>query len=300
MKITLQSILSFHQLGERDNQEDSRYPDMDRPSLDNTSPFFVVCDGVGGSEKGEVASSTVCQSIADSLKDRDWRKAFNDNDVKMILEKAYKALAKTSTSANRDMATTLTFLAFHGNGCMAVHLGDSRIYQIRPDEGIIYRSDDHSLVNAMLRSGNITPDEFDNHPQNNIITRCISANGERYAPTVLNIHDVAYGDYFLLCTDGVVHSISENELIEVLSSSLTDEEKIHEMSRQCENSDDNNTAILIHVGDVEVDVTEVDEEEAIEAERKGTQPIRIHNDSVHDVNMKPTSLLGKLKSILYN
>lgn len=299
MKITLQSILSFHQLGERDNQEDSRYPDEDRPSLGDNAPFFVVCDGVGGNEKGEVASSTVCRSIAKSLKDRDWRQPFNDNDVKMVLENAYKALAKTSTSANRDMATTLTFLAFHGNGCTAVHIGDSRIYQIRPDDGIIYRSDDHSLVNAMLRSGNITPDEFDNHPQNNIITRCISANGEHYSPTVLNIHDIVNGDYFLLCTDGVIHSISENDLIEILSSSLTDEEKISKMSRQCEKSDDNNTAILIHVGDVEVDVTEVDEEEAIEFERKGTRPIRTHNDSVHDIDMKPTSLLGKLKSIFY-
>lgn len=299
MNIALQSIFSFHQLGLRDNQEDSRYPDEDRPLPKETAPFFIVCDGVGGNEKGEVASSTICQSFANSLRGRNWSKPFGDDDLKKVLLNAYGDLAKKVTSDNRDMATTLTFVAFHGNGCLVAHIGDSRIYQIRPNDGIMYRSDDHSLVNAMLRSGNITPDEFDSHPQNNIITRCISASGERYAPTVLNIRNVAPNDYFLLCTDGVTHAISENDLIDLLSSDLTDEEKFLKLSKHCENSDDNNTAILIHIADVEVDVTEADEKEAYEAEHPGTQPIRTHDDSVHDVDIKPTSLFGKLKSLFY-
>ena len=74
MKILLGQAYSFHQIGQRDNQEDARYPDAD--IAPNEQRFFVVCDGVGGSNKGEVASNAVCESFGNSLSEFDFDKSF--------------------------------------------------------------------------------------------------------------------------------------------------------------------------------------------------------------------------------
>lgn len=253
MRIEIDSINSFYQVGSRDYQEDARYPDFDSCTPENTVPFFVVCDGVGGNEKGEVASATVCEAFGEALKNWPWLqdRPFTDNDFNTVLELAYNALDRASNPENHGMATTLTFLALHSGGCYVGHIGDSRIYQVRPDEGVIFRTEDHSLVNALLRSGNITPEEAINHPKSNVITRCMSAKDgtrERDNATVANLTDVQPGDYFLLCTDGVVHCISDGSLCDLLSQECSDEDKINQLALICEQSSDNNTAILVHIG----------------------------------------------------
>ena len=252
MKITLGTPCSFKQMGRRGNQEDSRYPDEDRPK--GCAPFFLVCDGVGGCEKGEVASNTVCQAIAQALEGTDWRQEFSGNDFGAVLNHAYKALDRMADDSNRDMATTLTFVCFHAGGCLAAHIGDSRIYHVRPGAGILYRSDDHSLVNALVHSGNITPEEAFSHPRSNVITRSISVTDgreKRAGATVMQIDDIRTGDYFFLCTDGVLEGVTDEALVSVLSSSLSDEEKLNRLAGLCRESHDNHTAYLIPVVSVE-------------------------------------------------
>lgn len=284
----IDSIYSFHQLGERDNQEDSRYPDADKPC--NETAAFVVCDGVGGCDKGEVASSTVCKRIGELLMTHKNTDKFDDDDCKYVLSQAYHALDAASDPSNQGMGTTLTLLIFHANGVLAAHIGDSRIYQIRPGEGIIYRSEDHSLVNALLRSGNISPDDIMDHPNGNIITRCMGANDgvrEKDDATVLNLKDIATGDYFLLCTDGVSGQIDEDELLELYFSDKSDEEKYQYLAEKCKNSSDNNTAIQIHIGLVTIDPVEDCKESANEesdSENITTQKLQKKNDSVHELS----------------
>lgn len=299
MIVDIDSIFSFHQLGERENQEDSRYPDTDNPSNDTAA--FVVCDGVGGSDKGEVASSTVCKRIGEILLTHKNTYEFGEDDFKYVLNQAYKALDSISDPSNQGMGTTLTFLAFHSNGVLAAHIGDSRIYQVRPGEGIIYRSEDHSLVNALLRSGNISPDEIKDHPKGNIITRCMGANDgvrEKDDATVINLKDVATGDYFLLCTDGVTGQIDEEELLELYCSDKTDEEKYRFLAEKCKNSSDNNTAIQIHVGLVTIDPVEDRDEpinEEIDTGDIRTQKIPKKDDSVHELSASKDNKHSKLK-----
>ena len=158
MKIKINQPYSFYQLGRRDNQEDARFPDSDKP--ENPLPFFVVCDGVGGLDKGEVASRTVCESFEETLSEFDWSEKLEVSDFENALGKAYEALSDVVNSSTKDMATTMTFVGFHRGGATMAHIGDSRIYHIRPEVGIMYRSDDHSLVNALVRSGNITAEQF--------------------------------------------------------------------------------------------------------------------------------------------
>ena len=172
MKIHLSQPCSFHQLGQRKNQEDARFPDMDRPSMDR-APFFVVCDGVGGQDKGERASRTVCDAFGEQMKGFDLAQGFGEKDFSTVFSKVYDVFSRVASSECETMATTLTFVCFHKNGYMAAHCGDSRIYHIRPGQGIVYKSEDHSLVQQMVRNGIIRPEEAESHPQSNIITRCI-------------------------------------------------------------------------------------------------------------------------------
>lgn len=253
MTIVLGQAYSFIQLGKRKNQEDARLPDCDIPP--KAQRFFAVCDGVGGSSLGEVASKTVCEAIAKRLGTFDFTQEFTSTDFSKLFGNTWDELDHEAGKYSCDMATTLTFAAFHACGATFAHVGDSRIYLIRPSQGIIYRSDDHSLVNQMIHSGIITPEEAINHPQRNVITRCMEAGAEvseRSAATVLRTRDIQNGDYVFLCTDGVTGKISDDELVNIITSKASDSEKMQKISSLCEDSSDNNTAVLIPIEDVEI------------------------------------------------
>lgn len=252
MKIQLKQAYSFYQLGSRSNQEDARYPDSDKPEM--KAPFFVVCDGVGGSDKGEVASGTVCRSFARSLENFDFSKEFTEADFDRVLAQAYADLEVVATDENRDMATTLTFVAFHAKGCFIAHIGDSRVYYVRKDKGIVYRTEDHSLVNALVKNGCITEEEALTHPDRNVITRAMGVKqGDKdYAKATLhNVSNVQPGDYVFLCSDGVLKNVTDQSIIDILSSVASDEEKRAIFAEMSASSDDNNTAIFVQVDTVE-------------------------------------------------
>ncbi len=254
MEIVLNQPLSFCRIGKLPHQEDARFPDSDRPPT--TCRSFVVCDGVGGLTGGDVASRTVCQAIGEYMEHVDLTQSFTSADFKGVLDFAYAKLLHAMRQTTPEMATTLTFLCFHANGALAAHMGDSRIYQIRPDIGILYRSNDHSLVNALVHSGNLTPQEAINHPQRHYITRCLSSaeHGQiSSAADVLQITDIAPGDYFFLCSDGVLHGLDDEKLFTLLSSDDSDEEKMDRIAILSQDSSDNNTAFLIPVQSVNND-----------------------------------------------
>lgn len=249
MEIVLNQPYSFCQLGRRANQEDARFPDTDAPQ--DYRPAFIVCDGVGGCDKGEMASRIVADTIGESIQSYDLSKHFDSIDFGDIMKIVLRNVETASRQSHSDMATTMTFLCFHAGGAFAAHIGDSRIYQVRPNVGIIYRSEDHSLVNALVHSGNITPEEALTHPQRNVITRCISASRiNNVSVTTCQIDDIEPGDYFFLCTDGVLHNVSDHKLVEILSSNTDDKEKIDKIALLSELSSDNNTAYLIRVDSV--------------------------------------------------
>ena len=276
MDIKLNQAYSFHQKGQRDYQEDSRFPDADAPDL--SQHFFVVCDGVGGCDKGEVASKTVCESFGSSMKHFDYSQDFTNADFSRVLDAAYNALDAKVNDSNREMATTLTFVCFHGGGCTMAHIGDSRIYHIRPDEGILYRSDDHSVVNNLVHNGMLSPEQALNHPQSNVITRymeSVDSDQNRCMATVMRTVDVADGDYFFLCTDGVLHQVTDEELVDILSSDESDKVKMQQIAKMSEDSEDNNTAYLVSVAQVVADAGTVQEAEQTDDDSHTTKKIKV-------------------------
>jgi protein phosphatase len=257
MKITLRQPYSYSQIGGRSNQEDARYPDMDKPS--DYEAFFVVCDGVGGQDKGEVASRTVCEAFAQEMKPYDISADFSIADFQNVLTHVFERFHKAIKPETKEMATTLTFVCFNKNGVLAAHIGDSRIYQYRSGVGIMYKSEDHSLVNDLVRNGLLKAEDAKSHPQANVITRCVcyvASDGQASAATVALIKDVEANDYFIQCSDGVLDGIDENTLSEILDSSMKDDDKCKALASLSRESHDNNTLYLVPVDKVEYEEDE--------------------------------------------
>lgn len=299
MQIILGQPYSFCQKGQRPYQEDARYPDSDCPQA--PKPFFLVCDGVGGSACGEEASRTVCEAFSQALDTFDWTKPFTLHDLGKTLGKAYKALDRAAEESNADMATTLVFVAFHQGGCLMAHIGDSRVYQIRPSEGILYRSEDHSLVNSLVHQGTISPDEADMHPKRSAITRYMQPSEQaqqRFAATACQTPDVRDGDYFLLCSDGVLDKVDEDVIVDIICGSWDDQQKAGILAERCASSQDNNTAILIPVAEVSGgELPEVDDcsQSAVTQRMKGTPSLY-----VQDVSPKEESFCENIYRFIDN
>ena len=250
MKIEIKDPQWYWQKGNRENQEDALYP----TDYDEQHPFFVVCDGVGGNDCGEVASNLVCETFGEYLTGMFVKggtldvKTFEDV-LTLIWEKLYD-----NRKISQTMATTLAFAAITSDGVFVAHIGDSRVYQIRPSEGIIFQTEDHSLVNELLKNKLITLEEVENHPKRNVITRCMNVQKDcRYydEATINIIRNVEAGDIFMICSDGVYDEIDDKSISGILSEDISLSEKGEKLAKRTANSKDNNTAILIEISSVE-------------------------------------------------
>lgn len=252
MKITLFSPQGIFQLGRRRNQEDAIYPPLGEAT--EHSRLFIVCDGMGGHEKGEVASNVVCQSmsrVAEPLLDSFG--TLTDEHIAQLLNEAYDRLDEADVFMEGKMGTTMTMLSLSRSGCLCAHIGDSRIYHLRPSEGQVrYRSRDDSLVHQLYELGEISYNAMATSPRRNIILKAMQPHQEtRAMATVVRITDVRPDDYFYLCTDGMLENMEDNELMSILSSPLTDGQKAEQLKQLTANNADNHSAYLIHVKDVE-------------------------------------------------
>lgn len=268
MKITIRKPLGYSQIGRKDQQEDAVWPLFTEVSSNN--PCIVLCDGVGGSEHGEIASQTSSKVIGEYL-----TKIINDNhavsdaDLHEAVNLAYDELEKIDTETLDEgtvsMATTLTCVCIHNDGILAAHMGDSRIYHIRPGQGLLYQSSDHSLVNTLLQAGEITLEEAKNFPRKNVITKAIQSQGKkRFKAEVQHLTDIKSGDYIFLCCDGVLEQLTNERLVEILSMKCPDKEKLALLEAEStDKTKDNYTAYLIPIDKVS-GVSSIEQENEIE------------------------------------
>lgn len=221
---------SFSELGQRANNEDCFALDNER--------VFVVCDGVGGSDKGEIASKLVANSFLQAL--------IGGGDVNGALSMAQQGLDSwiMENPESKGMATTLAVLELKEGGVQVAWCGDSRIYQFREGE-IIRQTVDHSWVNDAVKAGIITQEEAIGHPKSNVITRAIHGS---HRPVQLEIEgwgEMCSGDVFMLCSDGVLECWTDEELERVMSGSSLPEAVSAIRNRCAEASNDNATAIFV-------------------------------------------------------
>lgn len=256
MNISIRKPIGYSQIGRKEQQEDAVWPSFADVSVDN--PCIVLCDGVGGSKHGEVASQTSSKIIGEYLTSVILDKqVVVETDVQKAVNLAYDELEKIDTERPEDgiisMATTLTCVCFHSDGILAAHMGDSRIYHIRPGQGVLYESRDHSLVRNLLDSGDLTEEEAKNFPRKNVITKAIQPHsGKRLSAEVKLLSDIKSGDYIFLCCDGVLEQLTVGRLFQILSMNCSDEEKLALLEAEStDKTKDNYTAYLIPVDNVE-------------------------------------------------
>lgn len=253
MIIKIGQPLAFSEIGRKDQQEDRIYPTIEQLGKDDRC--FVLCDGMGGHEKGEVAAAIVSETLYKSLNANPPARDVADKQwFDRSLNAAYDALDKMECGSERKPGTTMTCVYLAANGALCAHIGDSRIYVVRPGKGIIYRSEDHSLVNQLVKIGEITPEEAAHHPRRNVILRAMQPGlgKERYAADVVLVNDVKAGDYFFLCCDGILEQLSDEKLCEIISADTTPDEKLAAIYDICfGKTRDNFTCILVPVAEVE-------------------------------------------------
>ena len=251
MKFEIFTPVVIHELGQRDNQEDSVFPPLG--SASDSDRLFLVCDGMGGHAKGEVASANVVDAMTTWIKQRTPDNGIvTDDIIENALQYAHQQLDKLDDGAENKMGTTLTLVCLHKGGVTMGHVGDSRIYHVRPSQRkILYKSIDHSLVYELYRSGVISYDDMATSPQRNVITRAIMP-GEENNDNIDLVHttNVKPGDYFYLCSDGMLEEMTDNQLLNVLCAEASDVMKAGSLVSMTADNKDNHTAVLIKVKSV--------------------------------------------------
>ncbi|MDE5882378.1 MAG: protein phosphatase 2C domain-containing protein [Muribaculaceae bacterium] len=254
--ISIRQPLCFSEIGKKDNQEDFLFPSL----ADIHTRIFILCDGMGGHDNGEVASKTAATALGNYLSSYH---PITPEIFEAGLSEAYDTLDNIDTNSAKKPGTTMTCLCLNDDSYLVAHIGDSRIYHLRPSlynpstkrGGILYQSSDHSLVNDLLKAGELTEEEARNFPQKNIITRAMQPHLQRrYKADVYMFDNIESGDYFFICCDGILEQLDNDTLCEILANAKTDDkEKLAEIKSICDGKTrDNYTCWLIPVDKVDI------------------------------------------------
>lgn len=243
--ISIYTPAFLNEVGGRANNEDCVYPL--NGNVNNDHSLFIVCDGVGGAAKGEVASSILCASIAEYFQKNNSQ--INENFISQSVTYAENNMDKYRLKHPESigMGSTLTLLSIKENKILVAWAGDSRVYQIRKGI-IIYKTEDHSLVHILLKQGQITPEEAKHHPKKNQIFRAVSSSKNPVKVDVIELTDIKNEDFFFMCTDGVLEQLTDEYLSSLCNENLNCDE-ITKLVYQCcfGNTKDNFSCYLVQV-----------------------------------------------------
>lgn len=215
--------------------------------------MVFLADGMGGHRAGNIASEMavidlgaawVATEISTINEVREW---FAEN-----LEKENQQIHLIGQDEeHKGMGTTLEAVAVIDDQVLFAHVGDSRIGLVRNGEYHQLTSD-HSLVNALLKAGQITEEEAAHHPQRNIITQSIGQKDELQPD--FGMVTVEAGDFIVINSDGLTNMISGDEIRDIVVSNLSVEEKAKTLVRFANNAGglDNITVVLIHFAEEDV------------------------------------------------
>lgn len=186
-------------------------------TLSSNFAWSLICDGMGGTNGGDIASSVAISEISKSL-NADLDETLSSEDIKLFMYKAIenannKIFEKAfENKLLRDMGTTAVLCIVKGDVMHVMHAGDSRAYLISGD-GIKQITKDHSMVQEMVDRGEITMQDARNHPQKNIITRALGVEKNIKLDYIeINLRK---GDILLLCSDGLTNEIADNDIYEI-------------------------------------------------------------------------------------
>jgi protein phosphatase len=216
------------------------------------SPLFAVADGMGGAQAGEVASHIAVEVLEQGLPEG------GGSAEERLAERVREANARINALGRSDdqragMGTTLTVVYVGEDELSVAHVGDSRLYRLR--DGRLERlTEDHTLVEELVRQGRLTPQEADEHPQRSIITRALGPEAGVEADS--RTWPARAGDIYLLCSDGLTSMVPEDRVAEVVRSSATLADAGRELidAANAAGGRDNITVVLFRLEEVGVDL----------------------------------------------
>lgn len=235
--IRIEDISGISCKGIRDNNEDYII-------YDKNARIIVLCDGMGGHGHGEIASKTVAQTVYERLSLTSNREELTKYDFQEALEEAVCKLNEVDVYGDeKKMGTTLVVVAINKYELLVGHVGDSRFYQFN-EEGIRdFRTRDHSKVAEAVEAEILTEEEASKSSYKNLLTRCVMAG--KVAPDIeVDAIPISGKKRIVLCSDGLVDAVSDNELQEILIGRQIDN-ALSLLNDKCiENSKDNYSIII--------------------------------------------------------
>jgi protein phosphatase len=208
-------------------------------------PLFAVADGMGGAQAGEVAS----QLAASALEAGDSDGLEGTQKIDALIQEANRRIfdrASTDPTAS-GMGTTMTVALVEGMTVAIGHVGDSRAYLVRGEQ-MEQLTEDHSLVNELMKSGKLSEEEAQVHPQRSVITRAVGTDPDVDVDGFTI--EAEEGDVILICSDGLTDMVGDEEILEVLHANRDDLEKAVKVLVAAANrggGEDNITAVAFRV-----------------------------------------------------
>ncbi len=180
-------------------------------------PLFAIADGMGGAQAGEIASRLAAAAVREDA----GSDAGPEAHVTALIQEANRRVYTRSSEdeAAAGMGTTMTVALVHDGGVTIGHVGDSRAYLIR-NGALEQVTEDHSLVSELVRSGKLSPEEADSHPQRNVITRALGTEADVDVDTFSIAGEP--GDLFLLCSDGLTSMVDDQTILDTLDRNRAD------------------------------------------------------------------------------
>jgi PPM family protein phosphatase len=179
-------------------------------------PLFAIADGMGGAQAGEVASRLAAAALKESGVETGGEERIYD----LIQEANRRVYDRSSTDPTTSgMGTTITVALVEDGDVAFGHVGDSRAYLIRQRK-MEQITEDHSLVNELMKSGKLSREEAESHPQRSVITRALGTDPDVDVDTFTIAAQA--GDVFLLCSDGLTDMLSEDEILGLVEQNSSD------------------------------------------------------------------------------
>jgi serine/threonine protein phosphatase PrpC len=184
-------------------------------------PLFAVADGMGGAQAGEVASKLAAAALSDT----DSGALSGPAKVTSLIQEANRRVHARSNSdpATSGMGTTMTVALVEGDAVTIGHVGDSRAYLVR-DARLEQLTEDHSLVNELLKSGKLSPEEAETHPQRSVITRAVGTDPDVDVDAFTVTTEA--GDVFLLCSDGLTDMVDDEDILDAVERHRDDLDRV--------------------------------------------------------------------------
>ena len=184
-------------------------------------PLFAVADGMGGAQAGEVASKLAAAALKETHPDG----PSGPETVIALIQEANRRVYERAASdpATSGMGTTITVALVDGSEVTIGHVGDSRAYVVRGDE-LEQLTEDHSLVNELLKSGKLSREEAETHPQRSVITRAVGTDPDVDVDAFTVT--AGEGDVFLLCSDGLTDMVADADILGVVEKHRDDLDRV--------------------------------------------------------------------------